>query len=142
MKRLSDDRGSTIPLLLGFVVIAFLVVAASIAAGDAFVQQQDLQETCDGAAAAAASSADFVAARSGSLAGSLPLANVQEAVAAYLGRDPSRSSVSASAAVVGGTDVAVVCTSRTPVAFGSMFGFGDGIEHRARSTARSPILGP
>ena len=140
--RVHGDRGSTIPLLLGFVVLAFLTVAGSVAAGDAFLQQQDLQETCDGAAAAAASSVDFVAARSGSAESLLPLTDVDAAVSAYLRRDPTRVSVSASAAVVRGTAVTVSCTSRAAVAFGSMFGFGGGIEHHAQSTARSPILGP
>ena len=35
--RLADDRGSTIPLILGCFVVAFLIVAGSVAAGDAFL---------------------------------------------------------------------------------------------------------
>ena len=61
--RLADDRGSTIPLILGCFVVAFLIVAGSVAAGDAFLQQRNLQSVCDGAAAAAATSADLAAAR-------------------------------------------------------------------------------
>ena len=34
--RLADDRGSTIPLILGCFVVAFLIVAGSVAAGDVF----------------------------------------------------------------------------------------------------------
>jgi hypothetical protein len=51
------DRGSTIPLILGFVIVAFFLVAGAVALGDAFVQQRDLQDVCDGAAAAAAAAA-------------------------------------------------------------------------------------
>jgi hypothetical protein len=31
------DRGSTIPLVLGFFIVAFMMVAGAVAAGDAFV---------------------------------------------------------------------------------------------------------
>src|SRR6476620_4017235 len=93
--RLADDRGSTIPLILGCFVVAFLIVAGSVAAGDAFLQQRNLQSVCDGAAAAAATSADLAAAReTGDVGGSaLRLANVQDAVDQYVSRDASRSVV-------------------------------------------------
>ena len=48
-----DDTGSTIPLIIGFFLISMLMVAGSVAAGDAFVQQRGLQDVCDGAALAA-----------------------------------------------------------------------------------------
>jgi len=51
-----DDHGSTLPLILGFFLLALIMVAGSIAAGDAFVQQRDLQDVCDGAVTAAAAS--------------------------------------------------------------------------------------
>ena len=54
---MTDDRGSTVPLILGFFLIALLVVAGAVALGDAFVDQRNLQDVCDGAAAAAAASA-------------------------------------------------------------------------------------
>ena len=54
---LADEQGSTFPLIIGFFLLAMLVVAGSVAAGDAFVQQRGLQDTCDGAALAAAASA-------------------------------------------------------------------------------------
>ncbi|MDQ2751380.1 MAG: pilus assembly protein TadG-related protein, partial [Actinomycetota bacterium] len=52
--RIADDRRTTIPLILGFFIIALITVAGAVAAGDAFVQQRGLQDVCDGAAAAAA----------------------------------------------------------------------------------------
>ena len=75
------DDGSVIPFVLGFFIIALLLVAGSVAAGDAFVQQRDLQDVCDGAAVAAASAADLSANRSGtSASGDLPLGDVQDRV--------------------------------------------------------------
>ena len=140
--RLADDGGSTIPLILGCFVIAFLIVAGSVAAGDAFLQQRDLQSVCDGAAAAAATSADLAAAReTGDVGGSaLRLANVQEAVDQYVYRDASRSSVHIEATLSADAEtVSLACVEHTAIAFGSVFGKGGGVDHHAVSTARAPL---
>ena len=52
------DRGSTIPLVLGFVVLAALLVLGAVAASVACRAQRDLAAVCDGAAVAAAQSVD------------------------------------------------------------------------------------
>ena len=140
--RLADDRGSTIPLILGCFVIAFLIVAGSVAAGDAFLQQRDLQSVCDGAAAAAATSADLAAARdTGDVGGSaLRLANVQEAVDQYISRDASRSTVQVEATLTQDAEtVSLVCIEHREIAFGAVFGKGGGVDHHAVSTARAPL---
>ena len=140
--RLADDRGSTIPLILGCFVVAFLVVAGSVAAGDAFLQQRDLQSVCDGAAAAAATSADLGAAReTGDVGGSaLRLANVQEAVDQYVSRDASRSTVHVEATLSQDAEtVSLACVEHTAIAFGAVFGKGGGVDHHAVSTARAPL---
>lgn len=140
---LRDDRGSIIPLVLGFFLIALIMVAGSVAAGDVFVQQRGLQSVCDGAAAAAASSADVDGGRH--VAGQrqlryLQLDQVQRAVDAYLTRDPSRDAVQIAATVSpDGTVVVADCTVDDPVAFGSLFGFGSGLHHHAQSSARAPV---
>ena len=87
------DDGSTIPLILGFCRIAVFVVAGSVSLGQVFVQQRDLQDVCDGAAAAAAASAADLD-RSGAVAAaeSLQFTDVQTVVGDYLARDPVRSS--------------------------------------------------
>ena len=141
-ERLADDRGSTIPLILGCFLLAFLIVAGSVAAGDAFLQQRNLQSVCDGAAAAAATSADLATAReTGDVGGSaLRLANVQEAVDRYLSRDTSRSSVHIEARLsVDAETVSLACVERTEIAFGAVFGKGGGVDHHAVSTARAPL---
>jgi Putative Flp pilus-assembly TadE/G-like len=140
--RLADDRGSTIPLILGCFVLAFLIVAGSVAAGDAFVQQRSLQSVCDGAAAAAATSADLAADReTGEVGGSaLRLANVQDAVDRYLSRDASRSTVHVDATLSADAEtVSLACVQHTAITFGALFGKGAGVDHRAISTARAPL---
>ncbi len=138
-----DDRGSTIPLILGFVLLALIMVAGSVALGDAFVQQESLQNVCDGAASAAASSVDSDAqraARPGT--GYLQLTAVQASVQRYLEREPNRADVAVTAGIdAGGTVVTVHCERRSRIAFGRCFGNGAGVDHRATSAARSPESG-
>ena len=94
MRVTTNDRGSTLPLILGFFLLALIMVAAAVSLGQAFVQQRDLQDVCDGAAtAAAASSADLD--RSGAVASgdSLQFTDVRRTVDTYLRRDPTRTGV-------------------------------------------------
>ena len=147
--QVSRDDGSTIPLILGFVLLALLMVAGSVAAGDAFISQSNLQSVCDGAAAAAAAGGDgddqrAAGAATGSVAGPaanyLRIGNVQLAVQRYLDGEPTRSDIRIDASINDdGTIVTVRCERRTSLAFGSFFGFGNGIYHHATSSARSPI---
>jgi uncharacterized membrane protein len=137
-----NDRGSTIPLVLGFVILALLMVAGSVAFADAFVQQRDLQDVCDGAVAAAASTAiDLGRSRVDAQAVTLPFADqgrVDAAVEAYLDRDPDRRSVRVAASV--STDrgtVTLQCAETRPVPFGRFFGRLS-ITHTATSSAQAP----
>jgi hypothetical protein len=138
-----DDRGSTIPLILGFFLIAMLVVAGSVALADSFVQQRDLQDICDGAAAAAAATAvDLGRGRATGEPHTLPFQDEQQveaAVAAYLTRDPDRRHVHVAAAV--SPDRATVtlrCTEQRTLAFGAVFGRRT-VTHTATSSARAPL---
>lgn len=139
MKR---DRGSSIPLVLGFFVIALLTVAGSVALASAFVQQRDLQDVCDGGAAAAAATAlDLGASRSGADDGIVPFAApaaVRAAVMTYLGRDPERRAVHIDALV--SPDRATLtlrCREDRTLPFGALFG-KDTITHTATSSAEAP----
>jgi hypothetical protein len=143
MKRidLSDDTGSTIPLILGFFLIGLLVVAGSVTASDAFTKQRDLQSVCDGTAIAAANSPDLAIAR-GHLTDleALPLGKLQETIDTYVSRDPSREGTAAALVDVSPDGaVTVGCHSRTRLAFGGLFGLGAGVDQKAYSTARSPL---
>lgn len=50
MSRRAEDRGSTIPLIVGFAAILLLAVAVVIDASAAYLQHQDLVSLADGAA--------------------------------------------------------------------------------------------
>jgi hypothetical protein len=138
--QLADDRGSTIPLILGFFVIGLMVVAAAVLASDAFTKQRDLQSVCDGAAVAGANAIDGPAARTRELTSTLPLAAVQAAVQSYLDADSGRTQVQVQAALAadGGT-VLADCRVRTRLAFAGLIGRGEGIEQRARSQAQGLV---
>lgn len=138
---MTDDDGSTLPLILGFFLVALLVVAGSVAAGDAFVQQRGLQDVCDGAAtAAAASGVDL--GRSGVLdrEHELQFGDVARAVSDYLARDPSRKGVRVSAQLSADRrTLTLTCEQTERIAFGAMFGKGGGVHHRATSSVQAPL---
>jgi len=138
----SSDRGSTLPLVLGFFLLSLLMVAGSIALGEAFVQQRDLQATCDGAAAAAAASGVDLDRSSGVGEGSsLRFGDVQLVVARYLARDPERRSVHVVLRLSpDGTRITLTCRQRTTLVLGGLFGRSH-VDHVARSSARAAVLG-
>ncbi len=138
---LDGDRGSVVPLILGCFLLAMLMVAGSVAAGDAFLRQRDLQSICDSAAVAAASSVDLGAGRSEGpvRGGALRLAHVQQSVEAFVARDGPPGDLRLQADVsADGTAVAVICSRPLRITFGSMFA-ANGKTQRARSVARSPV---
>lgn len=139
---MNDDRGSTIPLILGFFLIAALVVAGSVALGQAFVQQRNLQDICDGAAAAAAASAvDLDRAGGVPAQGSLRFVGVAQVVDAYLARDPARHHVHVNAALSPDRQrITLTCEQTTSLVFGAFFGRAH-LHHRAQSSARAAVLG-
>jgi hypothetical protein len=138
--RLFDDRGSTIPLILGFFLIGLLMVAGAVLASDAFTKQRDLQSVCDGAAVAGANAIDGPAARTRELRTALPLAAVQAAVEHYLAADAGRAEVSVQAAVsADGSTVLADCRTHTHPAFARLIGHPDGIDQHARSEARGIV---
>jgi hypothetical protein len=136
-----DDRGSTLPLILGFFLIALIVIAGSVAAGDAFVQQRGLQDVCDGAAAAAAASGVDLG-RGGDLETehTLQFGDVRGAVLAYLARDPSRRGVRVNTQLSDDArTLTLTCDQTESIAFGAMFGQSDGVHHRVTSSAQAAL---
>ncbi|MHA3704305.1 pilus assembly protein TadG-related protein [Jatrophihabitans sp. YIM 134969] len=138
-----SDEGSTIPLILGFFVVAALLVGGGVAAGDAFVDQRSVQSVCDGATLAAANAVDTGAFRSGTAPGAgsaAPLRAVQEAADAYLARDPSRAGVTVSTTVsADGARVESTCVQVLPITFGGVLGFGGGVRHVVTSSASTVL---
>lgn len=137
----SDDRGSTIPLILGFFVLAMTMVAGSITLGQAFVQQRDLQDVCDGAASAAAASSANLDRGAGVATGdSLRFGAVGPEVTAYLARDVTRHDVRVTATFSPDrTRVTLTCRQTRDLALGRLFG-RPRVEHIATSTARAAVL--
>jgi len=136
-----DDRGSTLPLILGFFLVALLVTAGSVAASDAFVQQRNLQDVCDGAVTdAAATAIDLERGHPVEAGSALRFGDVQQAVAAYLARDPSRANVHVRIALsADARTLTLTCRQTSKIAFGAMFGKGAGVTHTATSSARAPV---
>ena len=136
------DRGSTLPLILGFFLLALIMVAAAVSLGQAFVQQRDLQDVCDGAAAAAAaSSADLD--RSGAVASgdSLQFTDVRRTVDTYLRRDPTRTGVTVQVRLSDDRRrVTLRCSQVRALPLGGVFDRGH-VRHTAVSTARAAVVG-
>jgi hypothetical protein len=137
---LADDRGSTIPLILGFFLIGLLMVAGAVMASDAFTRQRDLQSVCDGAAVAGANAIDGPAARTRELTTTLPLAAVQAAVQDYLAADPARAEVTVRAGLsADGATVLADCHATAELAFAGLIGRPDGVGQHARSQAQGIV---
>jgi hypothetical protein len=141
-ERESGERGSTVPLILGFFLLALIMVAGSVAAASAYLAQRSLQSICDGAALAGASSLDVHEVFEGDLGGygDLPLAAADTAIERYLSRDAARAGVRIEhAEIEAGVSVVLDCQQHTGLAFGALFGYADGVDHHARATARARL---
>ncbi|MEP6851889.1 MAG: pilus assembly protein TadG-related protein [bacterium] len=133
------DRGSVIPLILGFWLVGMYVVAAAIALGDAFTGQRTLQSICDGAAVAAANTVRTdVLHYGGTDAAALPLGDTSPAVARFLARDGGRDGVQFESVVTQDT-VTLHCTRSRRVTFGRFIGKPGGVTQSVYSSARSPL---
>lgn len=135
-----SQRGSTLPLMLVCWLVAALMALGSIAASDAFLEQQEVQSICDSAALAAANNTDEAAVYTGGVGTDLPLtpASANAAVADQLADggvalDTWRASTD-------GTEVTVRCTRYVDVAFGWLFLGGRPLERTAVASARAPTV--
>jgi Flp pilus assembly protein TadG len=141
---ITSDRGSTVPLIVCFFLVAFLVVAGAVAAGQAFVQQRDLQDLCDGAAAAAAAAgADIDRGRRLGEADALQFTDVQAFVDSYVLRerpDAAHGGVVVAAHLSDGDrTIRLRCAVTSRVAFGALFGKSRGVRHVVYASAREPV---
>ncbi|MGX7680853.1 pilus assembly protein TadG-related protein [Jatrophihabitans sp. DSM 45814] len=136
----SDDRGSIVPLVLGFYVIAFMFVSGAVLASDVFNKQRNLQSLCDGAAVAASNAVNGQLVRDRGLDSTLPLLSVQDAIDTYLSTESSRVQISAVGELGADSDtVKVKCSSTAKVAFGGLIGHADGFEQHASATAEGRL---
>ena len=132
------ERGSTLPFVLVCWLVAALMVFGAVAASDAFLEQQEVQAVCDGAALAAANRADEAAVYAGGVGTGVPLSrsSAQAAVADQLAS--GRSALDAWSAETDGGEVTVRCTRSVDIAFGWLFLGGQQLERSATASARAP----
>jgi hypothetical protein len=112
----------------------------AIAASDAFLEQQEVQAVCDGAALAAANHADEAVLYSSGIGTELPLtrAAAQAAVADQLA--DGGTPLDAWSAETDGAEVTVRCTRHVEIAFGWLFLGGQPLERTATASARAPTV--
>nr|WP_221203957.1 pilus assembly protein TadG-related protein [Modestobacter versicolor] len=126
------------PFVLVCWLVAALMVFGAIAASDAFLEQQEVQSICDGAALAAANDADEAAVYSLGVGAQLPLgrAAAEAAVADQLA--DAGVQLDAWSAETDGLEVTVRCTRSVQIAFDWLFLGGQPLERTAVASARAP----
>jgi hypothetical protein len=104
----------------------------------AFLEQQEVQSVCDGAALAAANAADEAVLYADGVGSDLPLtrATAQAAVADQLA--DGGAGLDAWSAETDGVEVTVRCTRSVEIAFGWLFLGGRPLERTALASARAP----
>ena len=134
------ERGSTLPFVLVCWLVAALMAFGAIAASDAFLEQQEVQSVCDGAALAAANQADEAVLYTDGVGTDLPLtrAGAQAAVADQLA--DGGTALDAWSAETDGAEVTVRCTRYVEIAFGWLFlgGRAAGAHRDGRAPAPRP----
>jgi uncharacterized membrane protein len=138
--RRRGERGSTLPFVLVCWTVAALMVFGAIAASDAFLEQQEVQSVCDGAALAAANAADEAVLYSAGVGSDLPLTRetAQAAVADQLADGGTQ--LDAWSAETDGIEVTVRCTRSVEIAFDWLFLGGEALERTAVAAARAPTV--
>ena len=135
------EAGSTLPFVLVCWLVAALMVFGAIAASDAFLEQQEVQSICDGAALAAANEADEAAVYTLGVGAQVPLSRsaAEAAVADQLADAGVR--LDAWSAQTDGVEVTVRCTRSAQIAFDWLFLGGRPLERTAVASARAPTVG-
>ena len=135
---LDPERGSTLPFVLFCWLVAALMTFGAVAASDAFLEQQQVQSACDGAALAAANHTDEATLYTQGVGSQLPVtsAGAEAAVADQLADAGVR--LDAWSAATDGVEVTVRCTRTVPIAFGWLFLGGEPLQRSAVASARAP----
>jgi hypothetical protein len=138
--REAAERGSTLPFVLVCWTVAALMAFGAIAASDAFLEQQEVQSICDGAAIAAANRTDEAVVYTSGVGSQLPLtrATAQSAVADQLADGGTH--LDSWSAETDGVEVTVRCSRSVDIAFGWLFLGGKPLERTAVASARAPTL--
>ncbi len=138
-------EGSVLVLLLGFAVLALVLVGVVADLSKVFLAKRALASTADGAAIAAAQAIDLEALYTGSAdPGSLPIDGraAEAAARGHLARDGSAAAYDAFAldrVEATPTQATVEVSARVALIFGAFVSGPDGVRVSASATARSPI---
>jgi uncharacterized membrane protein len=137
----SPERGSALPFVLVCWLVAAFMALGGITASDAFLERQDLQAVCDGAALAAANQPDVARVYAAGVGPSLPLTleTAHAAVADHLA--DGGTAVDTWSAETDGAEVTVRCGRSVDVAFGWLFLGGRPLQVDAVASARAPTSG-
>jgi uncharacterized membrane protein len=132
-------------LLLGFAVLALVLVGVVADLSKVFLAKRSLASTADGAAIAAAQAIDLEALYTGAAdPGTLPIDSRSAAAAAgaHLARDGSGAAYDGFTldhVEATPTQVEVRVSARVALIFGAFFAGPDGVRLSAAATARSPL---
>jgi len=134
------ERGSALPFVLVCWLVAAFMALGAVAASDAFLERQDLQAVCDGAALAAANQADEARVYAAGVGPALPLTleTARSAVADHLA--DGGTPVDTWSAETDGSEVTVRCARSVQIAFGWLFLGGRPLQVDAVAGARAPTL--
>ncbi len=137
----SRQRGSALPFVLVCWLVAATMALGAVAASDAFLERQDLQAACDGAALAAANQTDEERIYASGVGAALPLTTetAQAAVADHLA--DGGTALDTWSAQTDGTEVTVRCGRSVDIAFGWLFLGGRPLQVDAVAGAQAPTLG-
>lgn len=140
-----DDQGSVLILLLGFAVLALVLVGVVADLSKVFLAKRALASTADGAAISAAQALDLEALYTGSAdPGALPIDSraADAAARGHLARDGSAAAYDGFAldhVEATPSQVEVQVSARVALLFGAFFAGPDGVRLSASATARSPL---
>lgn len=139
VRRTDGDRGSTIPLMIGFFIVAGLLLTGGVVASAAFLAQRELQAGCDGAAVAGATGFTRIPGAGDGLA----FDNVvgRAAIADYLQQTWGADAAGVDVTIdVTGDRVVLTCSRTAHVPFEAVFA-PDGIRQTTTASADAPLSG-
>jgi hypothetical protein len=139
--RAQPERGSTLPLIIGFWLITMLFIGGAIALSNAYTHQEDLQSACDGAAIVAANAVDAGTIHNAAVKGtSVPLGDAESALAHYLSY-PDRQGLHISQTLSDDhASIHLECTQHTHIAFEWIVLRPDGLDQTAQASAQLPVI--
>lgn len=140
MRRVRDDDGTILVLLLGFTAVLLLMVAVVVNVSSVILAKRSLVSTADGAAVAAAQELDLDALYARGLDGRIPLSRGQVAARVeQYERQAGQEGVDLAGDVsADGTTAIVRAVRRVDLPFGRILGF-EPVRVEAEARARAPV---